>query len=385
MPSRYATLTALALGVAGLSAASGAVICQGEDCVATQMGEDTFVAGGEVRIDAHLPGDALIAGGSVVVRGAIEGDVAAAGGEVEISSAIGQDLYAAGGEVELDGAVAGNARLAGGQVELGSQSRIGGGLSIGAGRAVLEGAIDGYVQGGAGELVINGRIDGDVDVGTEDLTLGPDARIGGQLRYRSSEEARIDPAAQVAGGIERLPADDDWFSYTPESVAPVARAAGIVWTVGAALLGVLILLAAPRFTDRTTALARTELGLVTVVGFAFIVAVPFAAVLLMITVLGIPLGIAVLLGYAVALFLGWLFAVIAAGDRLLDALGRGGTDRSGPRVLAFLGALIALALLGQLPWIGGLIRLAVVVIGTGAFVLALWRGRRPAAPAVSPA
>ena len=34
------------------------------------------------------------------------------------------------------------------------------------------------------------------------------------------------------------------------------------------------------------------------------------------------------------------------------------------------------ALLGRLPWVGGLVSLAVLVIGTGAFVLALWRSRR---------
>jgi cytoskeletal protein CcmA (bactofilin family) len=366
----------LLLGVA--TTGEAAVTCQGEDCVATQMGDDTFVAGGEVRIDTELPGDALIAGGSLIVRGSIDGDVAAAGGRVEVSSTIDQDLYAAGGEVEVDGTIRGSARLAGGQVLLGPSSHVGKGVSLGAGRAVLEGSIGGYLQGGAGELTINGTIEGDVDVGTGELVIGPQARIAGQLRYRSPEEAQIDPAAEITGGIDYVMADDDWIHYGPESVRPIARVARSIWLAGAALLGVLAMLAAPAFTARSGRLARTELGLVTVVGFAFLVTVPAAAVMTMITVIGIPLGIALLLGYTVAIFLGWLFAVVALGDGALGRFKPDGLARPGPRIVAFLLAFVVVVLLGRLPWVGGLVSLAVLVIGTGAFVLALWRSRRAA-------
>ena len=34
------------------------------------------------------------------------------------------------------------------------------------------------------------------------------ARIAGKLTYRSRREARIDPAAQIGGGITRLPVEE---------------------------------------------------------------------------------------------------------------------------------------------------------------------------------
>jgi len=377
MRALAATVFALSVGAAvTCGAAAAAILCEGDDCAATQMGDDTFVAGGEVRIDAHLPGDALIAGGAVTLRGAIEGDVAIAGGTLEVSSTISEDLYAAGGEIELDGSVGGNARLAGGQVTFGRDSRIDGGVSIGAGEADFEGVITGYLQGGAGEMRINGTVEGDVDVGAGELIVGPQARIGGRLRYQSPEEARIDPAAEISGGVERTTEERGWRNGDFGLVGPAARTARFAWLAGTALLGVLVILAAPSFSARSARLAATEIGLVAITGFAFLVAIPVAAVLMMITVLGIPLGIALALGYLVAMLLGWLFAIIAIGDRGLAKFASDAAGRPGARILAFLAAFIVVALLAQLPWIGGLVTLAVVVIGTGAFVLSIWRSRR---------
>jgi len=362
------------------AAAHGEVRCQGEGCVASQLGDDTFVAGGEIRIDDELPGDVLAAGGRVELAGSIGGDAVVAGGGIEIASAVADDVYAAGGRVELSGPVGGSARLGGGEIVIERGARIEGGVSLGGGHALIEGFVGRYLQGGAGKFRLNGSVDGDVDVGAGELEIGPEARIEGRLRYRSEHEARIDPAARIAGGVERVEFTRDWQSRVTQVARPFAWFMSALWLLGSALLGILLLIAWPAFTARAARAARSQSLQSAMLGFAFVVAVPVLVVLLFVTVIGIPLGIATLLGYLITLIIGWLLTAIALGDLAVERLAPARSERLGSRVLAFLLAFVLITLALKIPWLGSILRLVVLVLGTGALVLALYRSwSQPAA------
>jgi len=381
MPGRVWQCCMLACFFAVWSAAAqGEVSCQGEGCVASQLGEDTFVAGGEIRIADALPGDVLAAGGRVELAGSVDGDAVVAGGSVEISSAIADDVYAAGGRVELSGPVGGSARLGGGEIVIQRGSRIEGGVSLGGGHVLVEGFVGDYLQGGAGKLRLNGTVDGAVDVGAGELEIGPDTRIEGRLRYRSEHEARIDPAARIAGGVERVEFTRDWQSRVTQVARPFAWFMSALWLAGTALLGILLLVAWPTFTARAARTARSRSLQSAMLGFAFVVAVPVLVLLLFVTVIGIPLGIATLLGYLITLIIGWLLTAIAVGDLAVERIAPARRDLLGSRVPAFLLAFALITLALKIPWLGSILRLVVLVIGTGALVLALYRSwSQPAA------
>lgn len=111
-------------------------------------------------------------------------------------------------------------------------------------------------------------------------------------------------------------------------------------------------------------------------GLASIVVIPLVAVLAMVTVIGIPTGLGILLVMWPALaFLGYLVGAIWIGEWLLSRRA-GHVPAERPHMAAVVGLIVAFVL-GLIPLLSAIIS----IVGTGAVILALWltwRGRRPA-------
>jgi hypothetical protein len=366
-----ALCAAAALAMAASIAAAQPAPTQAR-AVDSTSGGDRFFGGGSVRQVDPVAGDAIGVGGDLELDAQVEGDAVLAGGSVRLGGRVGQDLYAAGGKVIVEGAIGRNARVAGGQAEIGPKGQVNGNLAIAGGQVTLRGPVKGHVQVAGGEVLIDAAVDGDVRAATGELTLGPNARIGGKLVYRSREEVRRDPAAQVAGGIERGP-----------PVAHGTRAAqthrahgfegGWIWTAGLIVLAAVFAAAFPAISQRVGAQLRAHPGFALLFGFIGLVCIPVAAVILMITIIGLPLALLVLLLYFVLLILGYVVAAVTLGDAFLARFRAQAASRTGWRIGAAVLAVLALALLGRIPFLGGLVALTAMLAGMGAIVLAFRR------------
>jgi hypothetical protein len=89
------------------------------------------------------------------------------------------------------------------------------------------------------------------------------------------------------------------------------------------------------------------------------------------------LGLPLLGAYVVWLFLGYLVSAVALGRELLVRLRR----PAGSPVWSLLLGVLVLAILGLIPFVGGLIGLIAVVSGGGALLMAVRRSRRAPTPA----
>ena len=121
---------------------------------------------------------------------------------------------------------------------------------------------------------------------------------------------------------------------------------------------------------------RAQPWMAPLLGFIVLTAVPVPAVLVMIKVIGIPIGLLALLAYAALVLVGYVSAAVVIGGLLLgrfkaEAVGLG-TWRAGAAVLAML----ALALLARIPYFGSLLQLAALLVGVG-LVIGLFRRREP--------
>ncbi len=353
-----------------------------DDSVEHSVGSDYFAAGRAVSLGGTVAGDVFAAGGRVTVDGPVAGDAFLAGAHVDVRGPIDKGLYAAGGSVVASGSVRQNARLVGGSVEVTPGARFGGALSMAGESLSFAGTADSYLQMAGRNATVSGTVGGDAEISASRIEIGPGAHIAGRLRYRSDREPVVAAGAEIGGGLERLPGSPRAWSWD-EGAHHALRGVGRgLWFGGSFVLGALLLLLAPGFLASTSRQASAEWPLCLGVGFGVLVAVPVAAVLLLITLIGIPLGLLAIALYAVVLLLGHVVAAVAVGDY---ALGRWLPVRAGAvgwRVLAFLGALIALWLVRHVPLVGGLVALLVFVTGVG--VLSL-RAVRPAPPAATPA
>jgi cytoskeletal protein CcmA (bactofilin family) len=352
---------------------------------AVMMDEDYFSAGGSAELDKRVEGDAFLSGGRVAVRGPVKGDVAVAGGDVSAADTVGQDLYAAGGSVAISGQVAGNARIAGAQVTISPRGGIAGKASVAAANLRMAGRVGRYLAVYAESVRIEGEVGGDLRIMARLVEIGPEAKISGKLIYRSPQPAKIDPTAVIAGGVTHVPME--WPSGRLGSLARVATWISMVLLVFSLLLvGVIMIVAFPKFSSAAAHTVQSDPWKSLALGFCLMLCLPAAAIVFMITVIGIPLGVAVLLFYPVMLLLGLITGALFLGDLL--ALGiarrRGAAVKPGWRHAALSASLLALLLVCKIPLAGCSIALLVMLFGLGAFWICAYRVYLRRSPAQEP-
>ena len=353
---------------------------QAADSVEARVDNDRFTAGGSVRQSRPVEGDLFAFGGEVDVLAAVSGDTVLAGGDVRVREAVKQDLYAAGGNVRVEAAVGRSARLAGGNVELAPTGSIGRNLAIAAGTAEIRGPVGGSIEIVGGDVLIDSPVAGDVRVAGGQLQLGPNARIAGKLVHRGADVTR-DPAAQVAGGLERGKAAR-WHAEGGRRGG--SGIGGWLWSLGLIALAGVIAGVFPVGSRRMGEQLRGDPGIGLLLGFIALVCIPIAAVVLAVTIIGIPLALAVLLLYFLMLIVGYAAVGVIVGDAALQKLRSQDAARLGWRVGAAMTAMLALALVTRIPFVGGLVTFAALLAGLGAVALVLRAKGAWGTPARSP-
>jgi cytoskeletal protein CcmA (bactofilin family) len=215
----------------------------------------------------------------------------------------------------------------------------------------------------SGNLRISGTVDGDVAAIAERATLAPGARVGGDLIY-GDERPLVPAGATVEGDIDRVNVDE----ITDAGGFIGAAALWIAVSVSALILGLLLLWLAPRALEAAFAAASSSIGAAIGWGLLLFFGLPILAVIALVTLVGIPLGVALLLALLPLYAIGYTTSAWLLGRRLV------GPPRG--RVLAFLAGLAILRVLAIIPIVGGIVWFAATVVGLGALLVATWRARR---------
>ena len=280
------------------------------------------------------------------------------GGSVEIDEAVDGDVHAAAGNIRLEAPVSGSARLAGGNL-------------------VIRGAIQRNLKAAGGNVTLDGPVGGDVKVAAGTLRLGPNARIGGELVFRGGRLEQ-DEAAQVAGGIRHR------VSREAHDYSPFGKARGRwIWTLGLMLLAALLAATLPGPSERMMQSLKAQPWMAPLLGFIVLTSVPVAAVLVMITIIGIPIGVLALLAYLALLLVGYVSAAVVIGGLLLGRIKAEAVGLAAWRAGAAVATVLALAIVSRIPFLGGFLQLAALVVGVGLVVGLLLRRNEPASAAAA--
>ena len=368
-----ALLAALGAGAAAplslLPAGTAAQEGVGEFSVARQVlpvGPDRVAAGMAVTLRDSVAGDAMVTGGQVTVGTSVAGDVLGAGGRVEVRGPVGGSVRAAGGQVRLDSPVGRNITLAGGDVRLDDTAEVGGNAYLAGGRVEVKGTIRGSLLTGGGEVRIDGTVDGDVRVAADHLSLGPGARVRGDLSYQAPDALDRAPEAVVEGTITREPMEEPpvpgWVPQVSGWVGGLLGLAAFLFT--GLVLGALFPGSADRLLESGRESPLPSLG----VGLLALLAVPALLLASLITVVGIPLALAAGAVFVFSLYVARAVLALWIGDAVLgDRAGRGRRKV----LLDFLVGGALLFLVGLVPWLGTLVEVLATAFGLGAGAMAL--------------
>ncbi|UCF71407.1 MAG: polymer-forming cytoskeletal protein [candidate division WOR-3 bacterium] len=92
--------------------------------------DDVTITGGNARINGVISGDLAVMGGTVDISGIVEGDVAVLGGNLDLTGSIDGDAAVFGGNIKNRGTIEGDLHVVGGTVYLDSASVVSGDISM---------------------------------------------------------------------------------------------------------------------------------------------------------------------------------------------------------------------------------------------------------------
>ena len=335
------------------------------DTVTVASGEviddDLYIAGGTIIIDGTINGDLIAGGGIITVNGTVNGSIMAAGGTVNINGEVTHAVRVIGGTLNISGTIGRDLLVASGEFSMASTAEIGGDLLLGAGTARIDGLIK-----------------GDINSGVEHLSIASTASIQGEITYISENEANIQSGAQIIGTIthklpnikERLAVGTNRLPNVGERLAPAiglglgARVIGFLMTL---VVGIVIILIAPKRMKAITESIRTRPWASLGWGAIILIFTPIAALIVCITIIGIPLGLITLVLYGIAIHLTQLFAGLYIGQLIIGSSRKVGSR--GALVGALVLGLAIFSLLKLIPYLGGIIGLAAVLFGLGAILV----------------
>jgi cytoskeletal protein CcmA (bactofilin family) len=328
-------------------------------------------------------GTTLRVGPTVDVEDAIAGQLVSGAGTIRVGSRVGGNAVLAAGRINVDGTIEGDVVAAAGAFALGPQAQIGGDLRLAAGDATISGAVGGDVVVATGSVTIDGHVAGDVRAMSGKVVVLPGAVIGGAIRTRGFGALEVSPDAQVLGGETPEPMSPP----KRESRPPYMAISGVLLftflhlaTVGLLTLGIGLLFLAlfPGFAEAAATTLRVHTGATLLAGFLVAIAIPVAAVVLMVTILGLPFALLALAVYLLLLALGYGVGALTFAAAIWRRLRVGTNALALPsgfwaRALCLFLGLLVVGFLRQLPLVGAMIVLATVLLGLGALSMETWR------------
>ena len=240
------------------------------------------------------------------------------------------------------------------------------------GNATIDGSVAETLVVFNGRTEITGTVGEDVIVFNGDVVLRSGSRVGGDVISRA--DPQIEDGATVGGSVDDLARRWDFYDVTF-----VGRFAWwIAYTVSTLVLGLVLLLLAPRLDPASVRALRTQLAGTIGFGLLWFVLLPIVAVLLLVTIVGIPLGLFLLLALALVYSVAYVVGVLAIGRLVVK--------ETSSRFVAFLAGWAAFRALALVPFVGGIAFAVAAVLGLGT----LWVARgapsemEPAAAPVVP-
>ena len=270
-----------------------------------------YTSSRNIQINGNIEGSLYCAASSVlVINGRVSGDVVCLASKVIINGEIGQDLRIAGSDISLKGKVNGDASIASlDKVNLAPESTISKDLQI---------------YGSSTE--ISGEIGNNAYISSHNLKAGNMVKIGGDLSYSSVDEINF-ANGQVKGKI----------NYNQVQNNDNAALSVIMIMLMLLVLSMIVVLVVP--------------------GVATVFLVPIVAILLALSVIGIPVAIVMGFAYVIILIMSAPFFVYLLGSILLSGV------KNIP--LRMLGGVVFFVALCMIPFVNIVAILSSLFIGTG--------------------
>ncbi|MBU1085492.1 MAG: hypothetical protein ABIJ43_05015 [Candidatus Beckwithbacteria bacterium] len=275
-------------------------------------------------------------GKSIIFNDSVDGDVFLLGGEVSVDATISGDLIVIAGLADINGYIHDDLRIAAGQINL------------------------------------KALVDDNTTLLAGQTRLTSDAQLNGDLYIHSAESSLIDNKAIINGRLlqTRIDKNNPNLEVFKKIKTPtIKKLTAFIFlqqlTILAIeiLIGSLLIIVFPKLAKKLLKITQQEPGLALGWGFLSLIAIPLFGVLLLITLIGIPIGVLLFIIFGFSIYIAKLIIALSIGSKVLKD-----KNLSTPYKNLALG-LIILACLKLLPVIGWLAYFILILNGLGAIAL----------------
>jgi cytoskeletal protein CcmA (bactofilin family) len=237
------------------------------------------------------------------------------------------------------------------------------------GSSTVDGTVEGTLTAFDAPVTISGRVNGDVVVFNGRVELRSGAHVAGDLVTREAPVVAAD--ANVEGDTRRVHTNINWDGF--------GWAGRLAWwvavSVSTLVVGLVLLWLIGQARIRILEAGRTGIGPSVGWGLLLFFGLPILAILILLTIVGIPLGLGLLAALALIQALGYTAAAWILGRSILRP--------PAGWVVAFLLGWGILRVAALIPILGGLAWFVAVAFGLGALAVTIWRARSgvPTSPA----
>ena len=318
-----------------------------------------------IDIAGTITGDLFVVGDLITISGTVEGNVVTFARRVEISGTVGGTVVGAAQTVDITGRVGRNLISAGGNVNLGKTGEVGSNaITIGS-EVVIEGVTKKDLGFFGGVFDMRGNVGRNLYFRGGQASLSNSTHVGGNFDAYSQKEGSIQVASgaviEGAKNIRAVPRTPGRNRYVTASFYIWQ----IVRVLAAFIAGFLLFRLLPSLIP--TGITSGKQWLVAGgLGFLFLVSVPIAAIIVGVTIIGLPIA---LISFAL-----WIAGLYFSKIVVADFVGRSLMKERG--AVSLLAGLFVVVVAVNLPWIGGLVNFLLCLMGLGAIVMLVYRSRR---------
>jgi cytoskeletal protein CcmA (bactofilin family) len=337
---------------------------------------DLYAMGDHIRMEGTIDGDFFGFGQSVEISGHVTGDVICFCQSLRISGQVDGNLRSMANNITLTGTIDRSASTVTEMMTVDPSGKIGHNLTSFTKTLTLDGNLGRDLLTMFGKGNINGSIGGSMTARGENLTINSGASIGGTAKFEGDNPADVSTNAKLASPLE--------FKKMAHKSHDDVRGSGyyvwaVIWAVAYILFGLVLLSLLPGFSREASANVENvgaSLGLGVLVFFA----VPIAAVIACVTVVGLFVGLATLSLWYASLYFAQIIVGATVGQWIL---GRAADTWGliGRMVIGICILRVGMAV----PYLGSWFKYGVIIWGVGALSLAIYRRLQPAiAPNIPP-
>jgi len=359
----FLALIALPLGIAHAAdtKAGDSVYVSKEEIVSGNL----YAAGNSITIDGTINGDLIAVAQTVTVNGRVEGDIIVAAQNITVNGEVNGNIRVVGTAVTLNGPVARNVNAFGSNIVLGNLNNIGWDAFVVASNLEERGNIDGGLSGNVGRALISGKIGKDITLKISDtnlnegLIISPEATIGGNIVYSAKNKAQISENAKISGTVVQQAVQTktiNWFAMWIWSR---------IFSIFCALVvGLVLVFLGKNITTKILNKIDDRPFKMIVPGLIFMFILPPIALVLAITVIGIPLALITIAWWVIAIYLAQIFAAILVGQTILQVF-RKNKKTEIKLIWSLIVGVIICWLLFSIPFVGWMFGLIAIWLGLG--------------------